>query len=163
MSELHIAAATCGCGAIYHGLGGKCPICTGAQKVTLKIDDSAQSTTPTVTTPPPLLISWYQQWSHAMWNWQDLNETPLPWDMRDDFLMVTGLAGEVGEVMEILKKVERKRKRKPDAQLDKEHLIEEIGDVLYYLTILATRHDIKMDEVIAKNIAKLELRKAGKI
>lgn len=68
----------------------------------------------------------------------------------------TGLAGEVGEVCEIIKKSHR------DAcKPDKEALVKELGDVLWYLTNIATLYGITLKEAIEKNIEKLTARHGG--
>lgn len=100
----------------------------------------------------------YQEWVRAMWNYQDqVTEEAFQkdWDFRDDYIAATGLAGECGEVMELLKKGERDH-----TGIDKDKLTSELGDVLYYVTILACRYGIKMESVIDVNVDKIEGRKA---
>lgn len=73
--------------------------------------------------------------------------------------VVLGLVGEVGEVIEHVKKDRRAGdKRKP---LTREKLVDEGGDVLWYLTRLFGEHGITLDEVMAYNVNKLEARHAG--
>jgi NTP pyrophosphatase (non-canonical NTP hydrolase) len=70
---------------------------------------------------------------------------------------VLGLAGETGEISEKIKKIFRDRKgefTKDDIEL----LTFELGDVLWYLTQIATDLGIKMDDVAQKNIEKLYSR-----
>lgn len=68
-----------------------------------------------------------------------------------------GLAGETGEVCEKIKKVVR-----DDNGLmsdpKKEELTKEIGDVLWYISALATDLDIKLEDVVKINIEKLQDR-----
>lgn len=69
-------------------------------------------------------------------------------------LMATmGLAGETGEVVDLVKKVEFHGK-----PLDRQALIKELGDVLWYLTALRLFEGITLDEVMATNVAKLRAR-----
>lgn len=71
---------------------------------------------------------------------------------------ILGLMGEVGEVVEHIKKDRRPEdsgRRKP---LTREKLIDEGGDVLWYLTRLFSEHDIKLSEVMEHNIEKLTKR-----
>lgn len=63
-----------------------------------------------------------------------------------------GLAGETGEVIEIIKKHIR------DDQLDLDHLKEELGDVLAYIALLARIYNIDFDDVKSFNEEKLITR-----
>jgi len=63
---------------------------------------------------------------------------------------VMGLSGEVGEVVDIIKKHVFHGKR-----LDRRHLIEEIGDVEFYLEALRQVYDIDRDFTITQNWNKL--------
>jgi NTP pyrophosphatase (non-canonical NTP hydrolase) len=65
-----------------------------------------------------------------------------------------GLVGETGEVAEKVKKMVR-----DGNVLDKEGMTKELGDVLFYLTALASHLDIDMSEVAHTNINKLNDRK----
>lgn len=76
--------------------------------------------------------------------------------------MTVGLAGETGEVMEILKKKVRDGSFYFDEE-EKEHLVEELGDVLYYLTMICNRHEIRLSDVIDANVDKLNKRYADRI
>ncbi|MGN0518875.1 MAG: MazG nucleotide pyrophosphohydrolase domain-containing protein, partial [Acutalibacteraceae bacterium] len=42
--------------------------------------------------------------------------------------------------------------------LDKEHLIKELGDIAWYIAETATALDVTLEEVLAKNIEKLKRR-----
>jgi len=99
----------------------------------------------------------YQHWVLAAWNYYD---SLSKLDIRDDFIMCTGLGGETGEVLEIVKKLERDSKKlTPDKiRKMKENLRLELGDVLYYLVMIATRHGIALDTIIKSNVQKLEKR-----
>jgi NTP pyrophosphatase (non-canonical NTP hydrolase) len=69
-----------------------------------------------------------------------------------------GLVGEVGEVAEIIKKDERPQDsgfRKP---LDKEKLLLELGDVLWYLSRLGAKYGITLQDIADQNIVKLNGR-----
>lgn len=61
-----------------------------------------------------------------------------------------GLGGEAGEVVDIIKKVLHHKK-----PLDREKLIEEMGDVRWYLEYLAASIDTTMEEIEQVNIDKL--------
>lgn len=66
---------------------------------------------------------------------------------------VYGLCGEVGECVDRLKKV--KFQGHPN---DREHLIYEMGDVLWYLAEMATGAGLTLEEIAEKNILKLRKR-----
>ena len=74
-----------------------------------------------------------------------------------------GLAGEVGECIEHVKKTIRDDGGKlSDERRDK--LLLELGDAQYYLARLADEAGLTLEEVIRANVDKLEDRKArGKI
>lgn len=65
----------------------------------------------------------------------------------------TGLAGETGEVCELVKKSAR-----DSILIDTKALIKELGDVLWYLTNIASIYGITLQEIIDGNIAKLKAR-----
>ena len=64
-----------------------------------------------------------------------------------------GLAGESGQVVDLVKSYTFKGK-----PLDKQQLIHEMGDVLWYLSQVAEWADIPFDEVAQANIATLNKR-----
>lgn len=64
-----------------------------------------------------------------------------------------GVAGEAGEVADYIKKV-----RFHDKTLDRDILIKEMGDVLWYLAALADELDISLSYVATQNILKLQKR-----
>lgn len=69
-----------------------------------------------------------------------------------------GLAGEAGEVAEKVKKVLRDKQGILDASTKKE-IVKELGDVLWYVSQLATELDVSLDEVARINLEKLFSRK----
>lgn len=67
-----------------------------------------------------------------------------------------GLPGEVGELLEHIKKDRRPEiNRKP---LDGEAFVKEAGDVLWYLTRLVGENGYSMEDVAKRNIEKLNKR-----
>ena len=72
-------------------------------------------------------------------------------------MMVLGLVEEAGEVAGIFKRVHRNFER-DRSYITKEHLIEELGDVLWYLTALCDSHGITLEDIYEKNVKKLEDR-----
>lgn len=66
-----------------------------------------------------------------------------------------GLAGEVGELLNKIKKIAR-----DGAAVDKEAISGEMGDVLWYLSQMATELGISLDDIAGYNLKKLNDRKA---
>lgn len=64
-----------------------------------------------------------------------------------------GLAGEAGQLIYLIKDYTFKGKK-----LDKEKMIHEMGDVLWYLSQIAQWADIPFDEVAKNNIETLNKR-----
>ena len=64
-----------------------------------------------------------------------------------------GLCGESGEVIDLVKK-----HLFQGHDLDDERLIEELGDVAWYLAEAATALNVDLSEILEKNIKKLENR-----
>lgn len=64
-----------------------------------------------------------------------------------------GLAGETGQVVDLVKNYTFKGKN-----LDRKELIHEMGDVLWYLSQVAEWADIPFDEVAKQNIKTLNKR-----
>lgn len=64
-----------------------------------------------------------------------------------------GLSGEAGEIANKTKKLLR------DKELDKEALIAELGDVLWYLAMTCNELDTTLNEVANINLYKLKQRK----
>ena len=70
-----------------------------------------------------------------------------------------GLSAESGEFLEIVKKMVFQGK--PWDEHNREHLIIELGDVMWYVAQACMALDISFDEVIEGNIKKLEKRYPG--
>lgn len=64
-----------------------------------------------------------------------------------------GIAGETGELVDIIKKYTFH-----GHTLDKNALTKEMGDVLWYLSQIAQWADIPFDEIAVQNIEKLKKR-----
>ena len=71
---------------------------------------------------------------------------------------VLGLSGEAGEVADKVKKIIRDKKGKVSEE-DKEAIVKELGDVMWYLAGIARYLDTPLEEVAKKNIKKLVSRK----
>ena len=79
-------------------------------------------------------------------------------DGRKDMVLngVLGLAGESGECCDIVKK-----NRFQGHELNKEHLIEELGDVMWYIEETASGLGVTLEEVAQYNLDKLHKRYHG--
>lgn len=66
---------------------------------------------------------------------------------------VMGLCGESGEAIDIVKK-----HLAQGHELDREHLIKELGDIAWYLAETAAALDVELEEVLVQNIQKLKKR-----
>ena len=70
-----------------------------------------------------------------------------------------GLNAEAGEFLEIVKKMIFQGKPWDDA--NREHLIIELGDVIWYAANACMALDISFEDVVARNVTKLEKRYPG--
>ena len=70
-----------------------------------------------------------------------------------------GISAEGGEFMEIVKKMVFQGK--PWNDDNREHLIIELGDVMWYVMQACMALDVTLDEVIAGNVEKLKKRYPG--
>ena len=66
---------------------------------------------------------------------------------------VMGLCGESGEVIDLVKK-----HVSHGHPLNREKLIDELGDVAWYLAECATVLDVSLEEILERNIEKLKKR-----
>lgn len=71
---------------------------------------------------------------------------------------VLGLCGESGEVAEKLKKIYRDKNSVID-ESDRLAIAKELGDVLWYLSVLANDLGMDLEEIAQMNIDKLNMRK----
>lgn len=71
----------------------------------------------------------------------------------DRIVAALGLGGEAGEVQELVKKFEVHGRL-----TDVDRLIEELGDVEYYLARLRSLYGISREEILEANVTKLDAR-----
>lgn len=91
----------------------------------------------------------YQEWTREL--------VQYPKDKEMEYLAL-GLSGEVGEINNKIKKVLR-----GDKQVNlqfKEDMIQELGDVMFYLARLCDHFGIGLNQCMIENHNKLEGRKA---
>jgi NTP pyrophosphatase (non-canonical NTP hydrolase) len=71
--------------------------------------------------------------------------------------MVIGISGEAGELLDAIKKAVIYRK-----ELDRNNVIEELGDIEFYLEGLRQELGLSREECLAANVAKLQKRYGDK-
>lgn len=98
-----------------------------------------------------MTLNEFQNWVEAGWTRKVDSEHD---ELRELAVMVMGLAGECGEVIEPIKKEVR-----GDGPLDRAKLELELGDVLHYLCRIASHYGLDMDRVIRSNVNKIEARR----
>ncbi len=72
---------------------------------------------------------------------------------------VLGLVGEAGEIAEKFKKILRDKDGILD-EADKQEIIKELGDVLWYIGVLSKYMDVPLQDVADRNLDKVLSRKA---
>jgi NTP pyrophosphatase (non-canonical NTP hydrolase) len=77
----------------------------------------------------------------------------LPTALNDQYLSL-GLAGEAGEVASLFAKAVRDSGN----QVNRDSLKKELGDVLWFVAVLAEHHHMDMQDVAIANINKLRSR-----
>ena len=70
-----------------------------------------------------------------------------------------GINAEGGEFLEIIKKMIFQGK--PFNADNKEHMIIELGDLMWYVTQACMALEVSLDEVVARNVTKLDKRYPG--
>lgn len=77
---------------------------------------------------------------------------------EDIEIYTLGLFGEAGSVASAIKKVKRDN---PAKELVHEEIKREIGDVLWYLSEIAHRYDLKLSDIAQANLAETEFLFTG--
>jgi len=70
-----------------------------------------------------------------------------------------GIAGEAGEVLEKWKKIVAYKKGNVSED-DLNELAKELGDVVWYIAVLAHSLGLSLDDIMSRNVQKLQSRKA---
>lgn len=84
--------------------------------------------------------------------------TAAPRDKRNELLhLVLGLVGESGEIAEKFKKWVRDLDS-DESRIDRSDIAKELGDVLWYVAVLADYLDLSLHDIAAANLAKLASR-----
>ncbi|MET8911196.1 nucleoside triphosphate pyrophosphohydrolase family protein [Micromonospora sp. NPDC004551] len=103
--------------------------------------------------------------SRPYWSAMDLDayqrgalRTAAPRDKKNELLhLVLGLVGESGEVAEKFKKWVRDLDS-DESRIDRADIAKELGDVLWYVAVLADYLDLSLNDIAATNLAKLASR-----
>ena len=101
-------------------------------------------------TAPPFTLADYQE--EAM----KTAVYPDRYGRLGDIYAAMGLAGEVGELLNKMKKV--LRGDYGEGGLDKAIVEDELGDVLWYMTALADEYGLSLEDVARRNLMKLKDR-----
>ena len=85
-----------------------------------------------------------------------------PDDLMNKTIFAMGVAGEAGEVVEKWKKIVAYKEGVVSDE-DKAELKKELGDVIWYIAVLAESLDLTLEEVMQLNVEKLASRKARNV
>ena len=81
-----------------------------------------------------------------------------PDPLMDKTIWAMGISGEAGELLDKWKKIVAYKEGKISKE-DKEQIIKEMGDVMWYIALLAHSLDVQLEDVVDVNIKKLADRK----
>lgn len=102
-----------------------------------------------------MTITEYQKWIVSYYNIRG-------WLQLDPFTRICFLTEEIGEVSQAVRNLEIGRDHPDEASLtveqQKQHLSEELGDVLDNLLILAAKYDINFEDVLNDHMNKMKKR-----
>lgn len=73
------------------------------------------------------------------------------------FHLLLGLVGEAGEISEKMKKIVRDQES-DESKIDVADLKKELGDVLWYVAVLADYFDLSLSDIAGTNLQKLASR-----
>ncbi|MGH7234326.1 MAG: nucleoside triphosphate pyrophosphohydrolase family protein [Candidatus Saccharimonadales bacterium] len=82
--------------------------------------------------------------------------------LMQNTIWAMGVAGEAGEVIEKWKKIVAYKGGKVSKK-DLEELKKELGDVIWYVTVLANSLGLSLEDVMQTNLTKLADRKKRKV
>lgn len=85
-----------------------------------------------------------------------------PDPQMDKTIWAMGIAGEAGEVLEKWKKIVAYKEGKISDE-DLALLKKELGDVIWYIAVLADSLNLSLDEIMQLNIDKLKDRKSRNV
>jgi NTP pyrophosphatase (non-canonical NTP hydrolase) len=97
--------------------------------------------------------AWRPTYSQYITTYNDL-DVGHGWDYHERHSII-GLAAEAGELLGVVQKAGRK-----NIPITREKVIDELGDVLWYMCYVMDSFDIDMDELTDFNKKKLDSRNA---
>lgn len=80
-----------------------------------------------------------------------------PDTLMDKTIWAMGVAGEAGEVVEKWKKIVAYKDGKV-SQEDLDELAKELGDVIWYIAVMAHSLGLSLDDILRRNLEKLASR-----
>lgn len=87
----------------------------------------------------------------TFWEYQRRSKRTTPSMERQMYLNAAlGIAGEAGEVADIIKKHFFQ-----GHELDKNKIVEELGDVMFYIAFMCNLLGVEMEDVAIENVKKL--------
>lgn len=92
-----------------------------------------------------MTLNEYQTWAVG---------TALPTALTKEYLSL-GLAGEAGEVASLFAKAVRDS----DGVVDSDKLVKELGDVQWFVAVMAYKYGISLQDLAQANVKKIESRK----
>lgn len=86
-------------------------------------------------------------------------KTANPGHKNELFHLVLGLVGESGEIAEKMKKLVRDHESDKE-KIDRDDIKKVLGDVLWYVAVLAEYLGLSLEDIAAYNVEKLASRQA---
>lgn len=80
-----------------------------------------------------------------------------PDSLMDKTIWAMGISGEAGEVIEKWKKIVAYKEGKT-TQTDLDELAKELGDVVWYIAVMAHSLGLSLDDIMQRNLDKLASR-----
>lgn len=85
-----------------------------------------------------------------------------PDSLMNKTIWAMGVAGEAGEVLEKWKKIVAYKDGEISAE-DLQELAKELGDVVWYIAVMADSLGLSFDDIMQRNVEKLKSRKARNV
>lgn len=85
-----------------------------------------------------------------------------PDSLMDKTIWAMGVAGEAGEVVEKWKKIVAYKEGKVSEE-DRDELGKELGDVVWYIAVMANSLGLSFEEIMQRNVEKLQSRQARNV